>query len=32
MLTPERILRLMIELIFVMLGVLFLWLALAHRI
>src|SRR5712691_10050750 len=32
MLTPERILRLMIELIFVMLGVLFLWLGWAHRI
>ncbi len=32
MLTPERILRLMIELIFVMLGVLFFWLGLARRI
>ena len=32
MLTPERFLRLMIELIFVMLGVLFLWLGLARRI
>src|SRR3989442_11686746 len=32
MLTPERFLRLMIELIFVMLGVLFFWLGLARRI
>ena len=32
MLTPERLLRLMIELIFVMLGALVVWLGLARRI
>jgi hypothetical protein len=32
MLTPERLLRLMIELIFVLLGALVLWLALVRRI
>src|SRR6059036_2860292 len=32
MLTPERLLRLMIELIFVMLGLLVVWLGLARRI
>ncbi|MGC1617675.1 MAG: hypothetical protein WA765_04235 [Candidatus Acidiferrum sp.] len=32
MLTPERVLRLMIEVIFVLLGVLVIWLALSSRI
>jgi len=32
MLTPERLLRLMVEFIFVLLGALFIWLALVRRI
>jgi len=32
MLTPERLLRLMVEFIFILLGALFIWLALVRRI